>query len=271
MALQHSVFQTPYPVEPTFVETATPENYRSYPAGVNLPAKIKTWKVQTKDYPEIDVGLVSSPSGFDDPDAEVISRGLNSKGPESVAIARHGNFLMWGFFAQPDHMTEEARKVFANTVVYINRFDGKRPIAGRQNMSRSDLAQYFVWARNAPAILRRTFGSDLVEQFKNDVDALEQHVQENLGYMHAVSAREVRIDADAYAVGIANNDPALLEHCINHFESTNADKAARAKRLLTRYTNESFDTTAEWEQWLKDNRDRMFFSDVGGFKWYVMD
>jgi len=270
VALQHPIFQTPYPVDPTFVETKTPQSYRNYPAGQNLPSTLRTWKVQTKDYPEIDVGLVSSPTGFNEPDSEVISSGLNSKGPESVAIARHGNFFFWGFFAQPEHMTEEARKVFANSVAYITRFDGQRPVSKRLNMSRDDLAQYFVWAKNSPAILRRAFGNDLVAQFDGDVAGLEKHVEENLGYMQAISRREIRIDKDAKAVGIANNDVAMLQHCINHFESTNQIKADRAKRLLERYTNESFATTGQWQRWLDTNRDRLFFSDIGGFKWYVM-
>ncbi len=245
-------------------------NYRNYPAGLDLPEKIRVWKVQTKDSPEIDVGLVSSPTGFDEPDSEVISSGLNSKGPESVAIARHGNFFFWGFFARPEHMTEEARKVFANSVAYITRFDGQQPVSKRLNMSRDDLSQYFVWARKSPAILRRAFGNDLVEKFDGDVAGLEKHVEANLGFMHTISRREIRVDDDAQAVGIANNDIAILQHCINHFESRNQMKADRAKRLLKRYTHESFMTTAQWQQWLDTNRSRMFFSDVGGFKWYVM-
>jgi len=41
-----------------------------------------------------------------------------------VAIGRHGNFLHWGFAALSDDMTDEARDVFANAVVYIAGFAG---------------------------------------------------------------------------------------------------------------------------------------------------
>ena len=270
MVLQHPIFQTPFSVDPTFVETPTPENYRNYPEGVKLPKTLKTWKVQHREFPTIDVGVVSSPSGFDEPDSEVISSGLNSKGPNSVALARHGNFFMWGFHAQPADLTDEARKVFVNAVSYIHRFDGQRPIASRMNMSRSDLGQYFVWARNNPSVLQRTFGAELVTQFKGDVDGLEEYVTENLAYMRTISRMEVRVDVDAQAVGIANNNIALLERAIALLDHADAQQGALGQRLLERYTDRTFDAPAQWSQWLKDNRDRMFFSDVGGFRWYVM-
>ena len=47
------------------------------------------------------------------------------------------------------------------------------------------------------------------------------------------------------------------------------DKPDRALRLLQRYTNEKFDTAAEWRKWLDQNRSRLFFSDVGGYKFFV--
>ena len=42
-----------------------------------------------------------------------------------MAIGRHGNFLHWGFAALSDDMTDEARDVFANAVVYIAGFAGR--------------------------------------------------------------------------------------------------------------------------------------------------
>jgi hypothetical protein len=52
---------------------------------------MKVWKVQNKSFPEIDPGLVFDPYGFgDSPDAEAISSGLNSKGPDAVALGSSG-------------------------------------------------------------------------------------------------------------------------------------------------------------------------------------
>ena len=52
---------------------------------------------------------------------------------DAVAIGRHGNFLHWGFSASPRYMTDEAKAVFANAVVYISQFAGQAPIARKYN------------------------------------------------------------------------------------------------------------------------------------------
>lgn len=59
----------------------------------------------------------------------MISGGVSAKTLDAVAIGRHGNFLHWGFAASPADMTEEAKTVFANAVVYISQFAGQTPIA----------------------------------------------------------------------------------------------------------------------------------------------
>lgn len=74
--------------------------------------------------------MVSRPGGFEDsPEAEIISGGVSAKTWDAVAIGRHGNFLHWGFAALSDDMTDEARDVFANAVVYIAGFAGQTPVA----------------------------------------------------------------------------------------------------------------------------------------------
>ena len=81
---------------------------------------------------ELRVGMVSRPGGFEDsPEAEIISGGVSAKTWDAVAIGRHGNFLHWGFAALSDDMTDEARDVFANAVVYIAGFAGQTPVARR--------------------------------------------------------------------------------------------------------------------------------------------
>ena len=71
---------------------------------------LKVWKVETKSFPAIDPGLVYHPYGFEDsPDAELIASGLNSKDPHAIALARQGNFFLWGFSASPSDMTFDAQ------------------------------------------------------------------------------------------------------------------------------------------------------------------
>jgi hypothetical protein len=147
MRMDHEIFRTPNPVELTITEQATPASYANYPEGRDLPATMPMWRVQTEGYldsPGQLIGIVSRDAGFlDSPDAEWISGGVNSKGPNAVALGRHGNFFHWGFAASPNYMTEEGKDVFVNALHYIARFDGQAPIARKASgtMMRSSIAR----------------------------------------------------------------------------------------------------------------------------------
>ena len=129
MRVEHDIFQTPHAVTPTMEGIATPSEYADYVDSATMPM----WRVQTEGYLDKTdqlVGVVSRDKGFDDsPDTEWISGGVNSKGPNAVAIGRHGNFFHWGFAASPTYLTEEAKLVFVNAVHYIANFEGHTPVA----------------------------------------------------------------------------------------------------------------------------------------------
>lgn len=59
----------------------------------------------------------------------------------------------------------------------------------------------------------------------------------------------------------------LLDRCVTKLEKH--DQPELALRLLKRYTTAKFETPREWRKWLDDNRSRLFFSDVGGYKFFV--
>src|SRR5262245_34324013 len=130
MRLNHPIFTTPLTPKIEIGSTATPENYRHYHGGKDLPEKLATWKVQDGKLGQtVDYGLVSGFHGFaDSPDAEWISSGINSKGPSSMALGRHGNWFLWGFAGDPTQMTDSARQVFLNTVVWMKGFEGQAPL-----------------------------------------------------------------------------------------------------------------------------------------------
>lgn len=136
MRVQHPIFQTPNAVELTLEERETPSSYANYEEGRALGETMDMWRVQTEGYTEGAgqlVGVVSRDAGFfDSPDTEWISGGVNSKGPNAVAIGRHGNFFHWGFAASPKYMTEEAKLVLVNSVHYIAQFDRKPPVARKK-------------------------------------------------------------------------------------------------------------------------------------------
>ena len=123
---KHEIFQGPALVTMTFELRKKPHDYFLSPDAKSLDETIEVWKVQEKTFPEVDPGLVASRENFTNTKgAEVISGGINGKGPTSVAIGRHGNFLLWGFSGQPSEMTESGRNAFANSICYIDKFDGQ--------------------------------------------------------------------------------------------------------------------------------------------------
>ncbi|MEM7205267.1 MAG: protein-disulfide reductase DsbD domain-containing protein [Planctomycetota bacterium] len=94
------------------------------------------------------------------------------------------------------------------------------------------------------------------------------HYTEHLGYIrHGPSGYEV--DDDARTLGIANHDPKLLHRAVAMLER--GEDAERARDLLQRYTGLALGEAAAWRQWLDMVDGHLFFSDHGGYRFYVDD
>jgi hypothetical protein len=265
----HEIFHKPYPVNIQWEEEKTPENYRHWPDGEKLGKTMKVWKVQTKKFPEIDPGLVSDPYGFNDsPDAEAIASGLNSKGPNSVALGRHGNFFLWGFSAQPSDMTPEAQKCFLNVVCYIHKFDHQKVLVRKSGQAREWALVYagYVKLIRDEKFLAQLFPADLRQRFGNDPDKYREYYRENLEYLHRTRGG-FAVDEDVKSLGLSNRKVELLDRCVRLLEK--GDKADVARRVLERYTTEHFKEARQWRAWLTRHRDRLYFTDTGGFKFLV--
>ena len=132
--LEHPIFKGPFKTDITLTDKPTPDAAFSFEYSTGkLPQTLPMWKVQTKGYMNdkgFRIGMVSRPAGFtDSPETEIISSGVCAKSIDAVAISRHGNFFFWGFSASPKYMTEEAKDVFANAVVYTSTLKGQKIIA----------------------------------------------------------------------------------------------------------------------------------------------
>ena len=135
MKKDHPIFKGPYKVKLTMTDRPTPEGAKEYAPliGETLPEKISMWRVQNRGFK---VGMVVRPWGYEDsPEAEWISGGESAKSRDAMAIGRHANWLHWGFAASPADMTDEAKPVFANAVVYISKFAGQHIIARKLNQN----------------------------------------------------------------------------------------------------------------------------------------
>lgn len=325
---EHPIFKGPFTVKMTMVEKPTPEGIYHYPSGKDVPKQIPMWRVQKEGYLDgkgYRMGLVSRGEGFlDSPDAEYISSGVNTKDLDAVAIGRHGNFFLWGFSASPDYMTEEAKQVFANSVVYIKQFKGQKPIARKYNdrietkasiddiiiklnieayeKYKKDLADFNDQIKKSSDALRakkekgeklsemeemvlnmpvrempsptweqyvqRTAREFFKPEYVQNVEALKKFLEENRKFMYSEPEGfyTLKIDEDLKKAGIGNDENTFLPYYIDLLK--NGTDSQSASKILLRYTGLTMSAT-QWEEWLKKNSSKLFFTQAGGYKWLV--
>lgn len=270
MRANHPIFQGPLRVEMTFdkVPAWHPE---IDPRG--------TWLVQKgQPGPENDYGVVSDGIGFEDsPDCEVISGGVNSKGPHGLAIGRQANMLQWGFYCAPDRMTDSARHTFLNAIVYMKRFDGHGPLVGKKSRSRGWLKLYIAALRERNInpgyreYLKKKFPAGIVKQHGLDAAKLETWRAANEEYIRGDfgegRTRKYAVDTDLRELGLSNRKPEFLDFLVKRLGADAND--ALALKLAARYLGDHGKDAATALAWIKKNRDRLFFSDTGGFRWFV--
>jgi hypothetical protein len=110
------------------------------------------------------------------------------------------------------------------------------------------------------------FPADIAKQFGTEAARYSSWYAENRPYMIEKRRYFHEVDVDAKAVGIANYDPRLLDACVTALEQ--GKDTERSARILTRYTGERFAQPAEWRTWLNASRSDLFFSDVGGYRFF---
>lgn len=325
----HPIFRGPFKVKLQVADRPTPSDayhYKYYYDG-EMPDQLPMWRVQTKGYetdPGFSIGMVARPWGYtDSPDAEYISSGVCAKTLDAVAIGRHGNFLHWGFSASPLYMTDQAKDVFANAIVYISQFKG-RPMQARKFNDRIATREYLKeiaylvtrasydermasdleWHQKSvesykAAIAKKEAGQELTEaeketlrygdpgefkartyedyvkryakeffpMFGTDEKAYAQYFKDNYDYFYSEGFYNIFLDEDVKAWGIPNYKHQLLDKAITSLE--NGTDVDRANRILARYTMADFSTPAEWRKWYDTYKDKMYFTESGGWKFLI--
>ncbi len=261
--LDREVYRTPLAVRPEFEYRKTPDNYRrSYCGPGKVPDQIKVWRVQNTQRGNV----VARGFGFEDsPDAEIIAVGFNhGKAYGDVGIGRQANVLQWGYSDPPSQMTEAGRRLFINCIHYIRRFEGKTPLVyprtgGRCNALVS--ASYLKGMRDPKGYFTKVFPSELWAEFQSNFDGLLAYYQENLELVYWDQV--YRVDAELKSLGLDSNRK--VETLERLFE-LQKDPAHReiARRLLDRYTDGQ--TTFDFQ----NGRDRIYFTDVGGYQFKVV-
>ncbi len=165
-------------------------------------------------------------------------------------------------------MTPEARKCFVNAVCYIRKFDGQKPIVRRKASGQEWAVVYAGYMKQyqGQEFVKQLFPDDLRRRFEKNPEKLVAYYQENLEYL-LPSQNGFAVDEEVKVLELSNRKVELLDRCVALLFQ--GEQAERALRILTRYTNERFTDARRWNSWLKANRDLLFFSDFGGFKFMV--
>jgi hypothetical protein len=307
MKAAHPIFREPFPVDLRLEEVPTPAEYKQTYDGKPVGPTIQAWRIQTPRFYDADPGLVSRGDEFEEsPDAEAISSGINSKTPEMVALGRQGNYFLWGFASPPSEMTPEARKCFLNVVCYIRQFDGRKPmvrkpedgIVTRKLVHRMagfakivldpdglrksypayasyDAKKYESIRNMELRVLRKFFPAAVNDQGTSDPDAYLAWIKANDlwlvpgAYDQDDGIRAIAIDEDLKALGMGNRDIKTLDACVSLMAG--GEGSGRALRVLKRYTSQNFTDAEGWKAWLNTNRNRLVFTEVGGYRFVTAD
>jgi hypothetical protein len=167
-------------------------------------------------------------------------------------------------------MTPEARKCFVNSICYIKQFEGQKPLVRRNTGARQWALVYAGYLKTIKdeKFLEQLFPEELRKRFGSDAEKYVRYYQENLEYLHpSPSDGKWVVDDDVKDLELSNRQVELLDRCVSMLEK--GEKSEVALRILKRYTNERFTEGCDWKAWLEKNRSRLFFSDVGGFKFFI--
>jgi hypothetical protein len=213
------------------------------------------------------------------PELEVLSGGVNHKTPKAGAVWRQGNLLHFGFSPSPKQMSDAGQAMLVDSICYIARFTEDRPIVhtpcvfvqGKRFVDRNVLKRIIDNPKRElntmHYYLDKKTAEELADKDRPSVAAWFSRVRD---YLHADDEGKLVVDAEAQQFGVSPAGVSFLEKAIKALAEP--EQAKLACRLLSHYAPDGpgVDATAEqWQAWVRDNGPYMFFSDAGGFRWYI--
>jgi hypothetical protein len=216
------------------------------------------------------------------PELEVLCGGVNSKTPAAGAIWRQGHLLHFGFEPSPAELNDSGRALLVNSICYIARFTEDRPIvrtpspfySGVRLLDRGAIARLVAnTERDLQLFLDFYLAAELRPATRElDREGVGQWFHEVAPYLRADVEGKFVIDAEAQQFGMAPDQPEFFEKAIAALRA--ADRhSEQVRKLLGRYAPEGPEaansSADDWDQWWSENRAYLFFSDTGGFRWYL--
>ncbi len=204
---------------------------------------------------------------------EVICGGINSKTPKAGAIWRQGHLLHFGFEPSPDRMTEAGQALLVNSICYISRFTEDRPIVHTPCIfvDRAGIGRLLADPDRDPKDLQYYLEKETYEKLatksRKEISEWYDHVGR---FLRAGSDGKLVVDVEAQTFGVSPLTLEFFDRCLAALED--GGSALQASKLLDRYVPEGAGKGASaqaWRMWLKENQPYLFFSDTGGYRWYV--
>jgi len=275
------LFKGPLPVDLTgTTNIPTPEQFApELPGKTNIEVVplidgIANYRTVIKSYPP---GWSTHYFEFADlPDVEVFSGGINSQSPRSAALWRQGNLLHFGFQPSLAELNAAGRALLVNAVVYISRFTEDRPIDETLSVFGPEKypatrSRALMYLRTNPQALREVFsmGTLLALDWENPAN-VQAWFDAARPWLHPNAENLLVVDAEAEALGVTYDSPNFFPKVLAALHEEKTKSAAEA--VLARYAPEGPGVEADaaaWDKWWQANAAYLFFSELGGYRWYV--
>ena len=114
LALDHAIFNTPHATSFEWIERPRPSRYEGltsplYPEGMPETQKLALFETSKPD--GWNSTIVSHEGFFTDiPGFENLAEGSSEKMLGSLSLARQGRYFYWGYSADPERLTDAAKK-----------------------------------------------------------------------------------------------------------------------------------------------------------------
>ncbi|MHC4606707.1 MAG: hypothetical protein ACYTAF_07190 [Planctomycetota bacterium] len=222
--------------------------------------------------------LVNDNGTFDDvPGLESICEGISVKALGSLAIARQGRFLYWGFTSDPSGMTDFGKKVFLNAVRYLY---SKRCTLTTEYVCkpRGNLVNYHRLAvkleryrKKAMTHFSNSVAPEIIEDWQPTVETVGAWLEENLPYLRFNGMvghyHTFDIDRDAKSLGTPNSELKSLAKWVELAEGKESGERTRALACLERYVDPAIrPKDGKWGAWFETMESRLVFVDTAGFR-----
>ena len=133
---------------------------------------------------------------------------------------------------------------------------------------RNDATKYEQQRSLAKYVCRETFPEDVCKRLGSDPQNYVSWIRENIEWLRPSGedrdVPQICIDEDVKSLGLSNRKVELLDVCVSMLGR--GDQPERALRILNLYTCEHFTDAISWRSWLDAQREGLFFTEAGGYK-----